>query len=84
MIYIQRSRGYAWRPALTVVQIEEICQFVRKIAPDCIIMCDNCYGEFVETREPTQAGCDMCAGSFIKNIGGGIAPTGGYVFGRAD
>lgn len=84
MIYIQRSRGYAWRLALTIEQIQEICEYVRKITPNCIIMCDNCYGEFVETREPTQVGCDMCAGSFIKNIGGGIAPTGGYVVGRAD
>lgn len=84
MIYIQRSRGYAWRLALSVEQIGKICSFVRKFSPDSIIMCDNCYGEFVETSEPTQVGCDMCAGSFIKNIGGGIAPTGGYVVGRAD
>ena len=84
MVYIQRSRGYAWRLALTIEKIREICEHVRKIAPNCIIMCDNCYGEFVETREPIEVGCDMCAGSFIKNIGGGIAPTGGYVVGRAD
>lgn len=84
MVYIQRSRGYAWRLALTIDQIAKICEFVRKIVPNCIIMCDNCYGEFVETREPVEVGCDMCAGSFIKNIGGGIAPTGGYVVGRAD
>lgn len=84
MIYIQRSRGYAWRSALSIEHIDAICKFVRKISPNSIIMCDNCYGEFVETLEPTQAGCDMCAGSFIKNIGGGIAPTGGYVVGRAD
>ncbi len=84
MIYIQRSRGYAWRLALSIEQIGEVCQFVRKFTPDSVIMCDNCYGEFVETLEPTQVGCDMCAGSFIKNIGGGIAPTGGYIVGRAD
>lgn len=84
MIYIQRSRGYAWRLALSMDQIGKLCKFVRRIAPNCLIMCDNCYGEFVETAEPTQVGCDMCAGSFIKNIGGGIAPTGGYVVGRAD
>lgn len=84
MVYIQRSRGYAWRSALSIEQIREICNFSRRISPESIIMCDNCYGEFVETIEPTQAGCDMCAGSFIKNIGGGIAPTGGYVVGRAD
>lgn len=84
MVYIQRSRGYVWRLALTIAQIKEICEFVRQIAPNSIIMCDNCYGEFVEDCEPTQVGCDLCAGSFIKNIGGGIAPTGGYVVGRAD
>lgn len=84
MIYIQRSRGYAWRLALSMKQIDELCKFVRKYSSECIIMCDNCYGEFVEDLEPTQVGCDICAGSFIKNIGGGIAPTGGYVVGRAD
>ncbi len=84
MIYIQRSRGYAWRLALSIKQIEKICKFVREIVPECIIMCDNCYGEFVETCEPTHVGCNLCAGSFIKNIGGGIAPTGGYVVGRGD
>lgn len=84
MVYIQRSRGYSWRLALSIEQIAEICKLIRKIDPECIIMCDNCYGEFVETLEPTQVGCDMCAGSFIKNMGGGIAPTGGYVVGRAD
>jgi len=82
MVYVQRSRGYAWRRALLISQIENLCKFVRKIAPECIIMCDNCYGEFVETLEPTEVGCDLCAGSFIKNIGGGIAPTGGYIAGR--
>ena len=84
MVYIQRSRGYAWRPALSIAQIEEVCAFVKKIAPQVVIFCDNCYGEFVEEREPTQVGVDLCAGSFIKNIGGGLAPTGGYVVGRSD
>ncbi len=84
MIYMQRSRGYAWRLALSIKKIEKICKFVREIVPECIIMCDNCYGEFVETCEPTRVGCNLCAGSFIKNIGGGIAPTGGYVVGRGD
>ncbi len=84
MIYIQRSRGYSWRLALSIDDIEKICKFVKKIAPNCIIMCDNCYGEFVEMQEPTEVGVDICAGSFIKNIGGGIAPTGGYIAGRAD
>ena len=84
MVYLQRSRGYAWRLALSIDEIERVCKFVKKFAPNCIIMCDNCYGEFVEKREPTEAGVDICAGSFIKNIGGGIAPTGGYVAGRKD
>lgn len=84
MIYMQRSRGYAWRLALSIKQIEKICKFVREIIPECIIMCDNCYGEFVKACEPTHVGCNLCAGSFIKNIGGGIAPTGGYVVGRGD
>ena len=82
MVYIQRSRGYAWRPALTIDQIEDICAFVRNLQKDVIIFCDNCYGEFVEKREPTEVGVDYCAGSFIKNIGGGIAPTGGYIAGK--
>ncbi|MCH5151217.1 MAG: methionine gamma-lyase family protein [Clostridiales bacterium] len=84
MVYLQRSRGYAWRPALSIAQIEKICAFVKKIAPHVVIFCDNCYGEFVEEREPTQVGVDLCAGSFIKNIGGGLAPTGGYVVGQSD
>lgn len=84
LVYIQRSRGYAWRPALSIDQIEQICAFVKNLAPNVVIFCDNCYGEFVEEREPTQAGVDLCAGSFIKNIGGGIAPTGGYVVGKGE
>lgn len=84
MVYIQRSRGYAWRLALSIDEIEQACKFVKGLVPNCIIMCDNCYGEFVEKREPTEAGADICAGSFIKNIGGGIAPTGGYIAGRED
>ncbi len=84
MFYIQRSRGYSWRLALSIDEIVEICRFIKCLSPNSIIMCDNCYGEFVEKREPTEAGADLCAGSFIKNIGGGIAPTGGYVVGRKD
>ena len=84
MIYIQRSRGYAWRPALSIAKIQQLCAFVRKIEPKVVIFCDNCYGEFVEKQEPTEVGVDFCAGSFIKNIGGGLAPTGGYVVGRTD
>lgn len=83
MVYLQRSRGYAWRPALSIAQIEEICRFVKEINPQIIVFCDNCYGEFVEKHEPTAVGADICAGSFIKNIGGGIAPTGGYIAGKA-
>lgn len=82
MIYLQRSRGYAWRSALTISQIANISLFARSIKDDVIIFCDNCYGEFVEELEPTQVGVDLCAGSFIKNIGGGIAPTGGYIAGK--
>lgn len=82
MVYIQRSRGYAWRLALEISQIEKLCKFVREITPESTIFCDNCYGEFVEKREPTEVGVDYCAGSFIKNIGGGLAPTGGYVVGK--
>lgn len=82
MIYIQRSRGYNWRLALSINQIENVVKFARELSPQSIIFCDNCYGEFVEDREPTDVGVDICAGSFIKNIGGGIAPTGGYIVGR--
>ena len=83
LVYVQRSRGYSWRPALSINQIERLCAFVKNLAPNVTVFCDNCYGEFVEEREPTQVGVDLCAGSFIKNIGGGIAPTGGYVVGKS-
>lgn len=82
--YIQRSRGYSLRPAYTVDMIEKIVSRVRKASPDTIVMVDNCYGEFVETREPTEVGADLIIGSLIKNAGGGIARTGGYIAGRAD
>ena len=84
MIYIQRSRGYAWRPALSIAQIRDLCLYIKGISPKIAIFCDNCYGEFVEKQEPTDVGVDFCAGSFIKNIGGGLAPTGGYIVGRVD
>lgn len=84
LVYIQRSRGYAVRQTLSCEQIGEICKVVREVNKDAVIMVDNCYGEFTETIEPTQVGADICAGSLIKNIGGGLAPTGGYVVGRAD
>ena len=84
MIYLQRSRGYSWRNPLNNSEIGEICAFIRKKAPNCIIFMDNCYGEFTDVYEPTQLGVDVMAGSLIKNPGGGIAPTGGYVVGKRD
>ncbi len=81
---IQRSRGYSSRNTLSVQQIGEICSFIKKHAPHCITFVDNCYGEFVERLEPTQVGADLMAGSLIKNPGGGLAPTGGYVVGKAE
>lgn len=82
--YIQRSRGYSLRPAYTVEQIEEIVQTVRRVSPDTIVMVDNCYGEFVQRREPASVGADLIIGSLIKNAGGSIAQTGGYIAGRKD
>ena len=84
MVLIQRSRGYSMRSPLTIAEIRTICATVKSIKPDCICFVDNCYGEFVDTEEPTQAGADIAAGSLIKNPGGGIAPTGGYIVGRDD
>ncbi len=84
MVYIQRSRGYSLRPSLLNRDIERIAEIVRRKAPDCIVMVDNCYGEFVERDEPVSHGADIMAGSLIKNPGGGIAPTGGYIAGRKD
>lgn len=82
MAYIQRSRGYSTRPSLTVDVIEKLCNTVKEISPDTIIMVDNCYGEFTEKKEPCEVGADIIAGSLIKNPGGGIAPTGGYIAGK--
>lgn len=84
MVYIQRSRGYSTRPTLTCKDIEKIVKTVREINKDVIIMLDNCYGEFVEKEQPLSVGVDLMAGSLIKNPGGGIAPTGGYIAGRKD
>ena len=84
LIYIQRSRGYSTRQTLTIAQIEKIIKTLKPFTPDAIFMVDNCYGEFVETCEPTAVGADIIAGSLIKNIGGGLAPTGGYVAGRSE
>ena len=84
LVTIQRSKGYATRPTLSVKQIGELIAFVKSIRADIICMVDNCYGEFVETIEPSDVGADMIVGSLIKNPGGGLAPMGGYVAGRAD
>ena len=84
MVYIQRSKGYALRPSLRIKEIKEICDIVKEVSPKSIIMLDNCYGEFTEIESPISVGVDMMAGSMIKNAGGGIAPTGGYIAGRAD
>ncbi|MBQ7160123.1 MAG: methionine gamma-lyase family protein [Clostridia bacterium] len=84
LVEIQRSRGYSTRPTLSVDEIGEIIAAVKAKKPDVVCMVDNCYGEFTETREPTEVGADMCVGSLIKNPGGGLAPSGGYIVGRAD
>ena len=84
MLYVQRSRGYAWREAVSVEKMGPLFQRVKAVRPDIIIAVDNCYGEFTEDREPSAAGADVMMGSLIKNCGGGIAPTGGYIAGRKD
>lgn len=84
MCYIQRSRGYASRPTLSLDEIAAIARTAKEAQPDIVVMVDNCYGEFTQKKEPTQVGADLIAGSLIKNPGGGIAPTGGYIAGRAD
>lgn len=84
MVTIQRSKGYATRPSFSVKQIGELIQFVKSVKSDIICMVDNCYGEFVETIEPSDLGADMVVGSLIKNPGGGLAPIGGYICGTAD
>ena len=82
VIMITRSRGYEWRDALSIADIEKIINFIRKYNKNAVIMVDNCYGEFIDKMEPTQIGADICVGSLIKNAGGGIAPTGGYIVGK--
>ncbi|SDW61683.1 methionine gamma-lyase family protein [Paenibacillus sp. PDC88] len=84
VIGIQRSRGYDWRSSFTVQQIKEMIEKVKAIKPDVIVFVDNCYGEFTEEQEPTEVGADLIAGSLIKNPGGGIAETGGYICGKAE
>ena len=81
LVTIQRSKGYATRPTFSVQQIGALISFVKSIRPDIICMVDNCYGEFVETQEPSDVGADMVVGSLIKNPGGGLAPIGGYICG---
>jgi cystathionine beta-lyase family protein involved in aluminum resistance len=83
-VLIQRSKGYSTRSSLSVAEIGELAQIVKENNPNAAVLVDNCYGEFVETIEPTQVGADLCVGSLIKNPGGGLAPTGGYIVGRKD
>lgn len=84
MVLIQRSRGYAWRNSFCIAEIEKLIKFVKKHSPETICFVDNCYGEFVEMKEPTQVKADLIAGSLIKNPGGGLAPYGGYIAGREE
>ena len=84
MVTVQRATGYGWRKAITIEQIQEWADFVHGINPDIICMVDNCYGEFLDVKEPTEVGTDVLAGSLIKNPGGGLALTGGYIAGRQD
>ncbi len=84
LVTIQRSKGYATRPTLSVERIGELIKFIKEIKPDVICMVDNCYGEFVEDREPLEVGADMIVGSLIKNPGGGLAPIGGYICGKKE
>ncbi|MFW5630280.1 MAG: aminotransferase class I/II-fold pyridoxal phosphate-dependent enzyme [Acetivibrio ethanolgignens] len=84
MVTIQRSKGYQTRPTLSVERIGELISFVKSVKPDIICMVDNCYGEFVESLEPSDVGADLCVGSLIKNPGGGLAPIGGYIVGKEE
>lgn len=84
MVMIQRSRGYSTRNSLTINDIKTICEIAKQCNPNCVCFIDNCYGEFVETLEPTQVGADIIAGSLIKNPGGGLALTGGYIAGKKE
>jgi len=84
LVEIQRSRGYSQRKSLTIDKIEKVCQAIKDTDPDVIIMVDNCYGDFVEDKEPTEVGADILVGSLMKNLGGGLAKTGGYVVGKKE
>jgi cystathionine beta-lyase family protein involved in aluminum resistance len=83
-VFVQRSRGYAPRRSLTVAECEEAYAAIKRVRPDVIVLVDNCYGELVESREPSRAGADLVMGSLIKNLGGSLAPAGAYVAGRAE
>lgn len=84
LVEIQRSRGYSQRKSLTIDKIEKVCKAIRDVNKDVIIMVDNCYGDFVEDKEPIEVGCDILVGSLMKNLGGGVAKTGGYIVGKKD
>ncbi|GAA0673023.1 MULTISPECIES: aminotransferase class I/II-fold pyridoxal phosphate-dependent enzyme [Clostridium] len=84
LVHIQRSTGYGWRKSFTIENLCEVISFVKNLRSDVIVFVDNCYGEFIDTKEPTDVGADLVAGSLIKNIGGGIAPTGGYIAGKKE
>ncbi len=84
MVTVQRATGYGWRKAITISQIAAVKEFLNSVNPDIVLMTDNCYGEFLDTKEPTEVGADVVAGSLIKNPGGGLALTGGYIAGRKD
>lgn len=84
VVAMQRSRGYSWRPTFSVDELAQLNRFVKEIRPDVITFVDNCYGEFTEEKEPTAVGIDLMAGSLIKNPGGGLAPSGGYIAGRKE
>lgn len=84
VVFIQRSRGYEWRKAISCQEIEDIATFIHEKSPETVVFIDNCYGEFTQDIEPTDVGADVLAGSLIKNPGGGFAPTGGYIAGREE
>lgn len=84
LILVQRSRGYSWRHSMTITEIEDFIRFLKEKHPDLLVFVDNCYGELVETKEPGDVGADLMAGSLIKNLGGTLAPTGGYIAGRKE
>lgn len=84
LVEIQRSRGYAHRKSLTIEKIERVCKAIRQVNKDCIIMVDNCYGDFVEDREPIEVGADIIVGSLMKNLGGGVVRSGGYIVGKKE